>query len=79
MCPLGAGVSSRVCPECNSALFYEPSTKHLICRNCGLFITREELQDIRERKKEQVELDAKERRKRVMAEYIEWLMKKAQA
>jgi uncharacterized Zn finger protein (UPF0148 family) len=70
-------VSTKACPECGAILFYEQSTRHFVCRNCGIFVTREELYDIRERKKEQAELDIKERRRRIMSEYLDWLLKKS--
>jgi len=70
-------VSTKACPECGATLFYEQSTRHFVCRSCGIFVTREELYDIRERKRELIEMDSRERRKRIMSEYLDWLLKKS--
>ncbi|GBC73991.1 MULTISPECIES: hypothetical protein [Candidatus Nitrosocaldus] len=60
---------ANTCPECNGDLLYEVSTKHFICRNCGLYVTREQLDDIRDRLRPR-------RKSSKEAEYLEWWMSK---
>ncbi len=60
---------TNTCPECNGSLLYEVSTKHFICKNCGLYVTREQLDDIRDRLRPRKK-GSKE------SEYLEWWMSK---
>lgn len=57
----------NVCPECNGELLYEVSTKHFICKKCGLYATREQLYDIKDRLRPQ-------RKRSKESEYLEWWM-----
>ncbi len=57
----------NVCPECNGELLYEVSTKHFICKKCGLYATREQLHDIKDRLRPQ-------RKRSKESEYLEWWM-----
>jgi hypothetical protein len=57
------------CPECNGELLYEVNTKHFICNKCGLYATREQLDDLKDRLRPQ-----KKRSKE--SEYFEWWMSK---
>ncbi len=59
-----------ICPECNGKLIYEVSTKHFICNKCGLYATREQLYDLKDRLKPQKKKASKE------SEYFEWWMSK---
>ncbi|MCS6767960.1 MAG: hypothetical protein RMJ59_05465 [Candidatus Nitrosocaldus sp.] len=62
--------TTNTCPECNGNLLYEVSTKHFICKNCGLYVTREQLDDIRDRLRPQRRKGSRE------SEYLEWWMSK---
>ncbi|MGC8569569.1 MAG: TFIIB-type zinc ribbon-containing protein [Nitrososphaeria archaeon] len=53
------------CPECGGPLFYETSTKMYICRKCGLYVNRQQLMDLIERKKPKAKQDPKR-------EYLSW-------
>lgn len=61
-----------VCPECAAQeieveMKFDPNTKHFICRKCGLYATREQIGDIKDK------LKAKEKTKKdVEDEYLEW-------
>jgi len=49
---------------------FDPITKHFICKRCGLYATREQVEDIRER------LNRKERtRQDHQYEYLDWWQK----
>ncbi len=50
-------------------MYYEQSTKHFICKKCGLYLTREEIYDILDKKK-----GGKKRNKE--SEYLEWWLSK---
>jgi len=54
---------------------YVVSTKHYICKSCGLSVTQQELLDYREKLVFPVESseEAKERRKK---EYLKWWLSK---
>ncbi len=53
------------CPECGGPLFYEVPTKMYVCKKCGLYLTKQQLIDLLEKKKEKPRLDAKK-------EYLNW-------
>lgn len=55
----------KECPECKGDMHYEPSTKHFICKKCGLYATREQIYDILDRKRG-------ERKRSKEAEYLDW-------
>ncbi len=59
----------KTCPECNESMYYEASTKHFICKKCGLYVTREEIYEILDKKK-----GSKKRSKE--SEYLEWWLSK---
>lgn len=63
-------MSQKFCPECGGALFYEPQTRRFVCKGCGLYVTREELAELRGRLRREESEDR--RRKRERDEYIEW-------
>jgi hypothetical protein len=50
-------------------MYYEASTKHFICKKCGLYVTREEIYEILDKKK-----GSKKRSKE--SEYLEWWLSK---
>lgn len=56
---------TNACPECSGELHYEPNTKHFICKKCGLYATREQLSDIKDKLKP-------EKKKSKEDEYLEW-------
>lgn len=48
----------------------EPSTKHFICKRCGLYATREQVSDIR------IRLNRKEKtRQDIQDDYLDWWQK----
>ncbi|MFQ6025373.1 MAG: hypothetical protein ACE5JT_02520 [Nitrosopumilaceae archaeon] len=64
-----------ICPECAAKsveveMKFDPNTKHFICRKCGLYATREQISDIKER------LGQREKtREDKHYEYLEWWQK----
>lgn len=64
----------QFCPECGGTLFYDSPAKRYICRSCGLYVTKEEISDLRA--KIRSEMDGQRRRKREHSEYLEWWLSK---
>jgi len=64
-----------VCPECAAKdteleMKYDPNTKHFICKKCGLYATREQISDIKDRlnQREKTQEDRQ-------YEYLDWWQK----
>lgn len=64
----------QFCPECGGTLFYDTPAKRYICKSCGLYVTKEEISDLRA--KIRSEQDEQRRRKREHSEYLEWWLSK---
>jgi len=62
-------VTTNSCPECGGELHYEPNTKHFICKKCGLYVTREQIYDIKDKQRP-------EKKKSRQDEYLEWWLSK---
>lgn len=56
------------CPECGGKMIYRRDAKMYTCTNCGLMLTREELD---ERRKKAAENLREEKRSKAV-EYLEW-------
>jgi len=67
-------MSQTFCPECGGAMTYETSTKRYICTSCGLYLTKEEISDLKEKRRE--ELSEKRKKKQERDEYLEWWLSK---
>ena len=62
----------QICPECNvGILMYDAPTKRFGCKNCGAFLTRDQLSDARFKAKTPVD-DERRKRSRQQADYLEW-------
>jgi len=58
-------VPTNSCPECAGELHYEPDTKKFACKKCGLYVTREQIDDIKDKLRPQ-------KKKSREDEYLEW-------
>jgi len=63
----------QFCLECGGELFFDPSSKAYVCKSCGLFLTKEQLTDLKEKYKLMKEEDLK---KKKYSEYLEWWLSK---
>jgi transcription initiation factor TFIIIB Brf1 subunit/transcription initiation factor TFIIB len=63
------------CPECGGEMQYEMSTKHYVCKSCGLSVTQQELVELREKNRPDVDSDESEQEKR-KKEYLKWWLSK---
>ncbi len=63
------GLTTNSCPECSGELDYEPNTRHFVCKKCGLYVTREQIYDIKDK-------DRPEQKKSRQDEYLDWWLSK---
>lgn len=61
----------KFCPECGGEMFYDMSNRRYACRKCGIYITREELSELRYKMKQPVE-DTKRKKLKEQSDYLEW-------
>ncbi len=54
---------------------YMISTKHYVCKSCGLSVTQQELMELREKLRPNVESEEEEREKQ-KKEYLKWYLSK---
>jgi len=53
------------CPECGGPLLYEISTKMYVCKKCGLYVSKQQLIELSDKKRLKQKLDTKK-------EYLNW-------
>ena len=56
------------CPECGGDLKFDPASKDMICKICGLFASREKLEELREKGRDQL----KDGRNTLHDDYLDW-------
>jgi len=54
---------------------YMIATKHYVCKSCGLSVTQQELMELREKLRPNVE-SAEEERQKQKKEYLKWYLSK---
>ena len=64
----------QFCPECGGVLLYDVGSKRLSCKSCGLFLTREQLSEIRYRQRNAPDDDTR-KKQRQQADYLDWWLK----
>jgi DNA-directed RNA polymerase subunit M/transcription elongation factor TFIIS len=64
----------QYCPECGGILLYDAASKRLSCKSCGLFLTREQLSDLRFRQRTGADDDTR-KKARHQADYLDWWLK----
>jgi tRNA(Ile2) C34 agmatinyltransferase TiaS len=65
------------CPECGGEMQYMIATKHYVCKSCGLSVTQQELMELRDKLKPNLE-SKEEERERKKKEYLKWYLSKKQ-
>jgi tRNA(Ile2) C34 agmatinyltransferase TiaS len=63
------------CPECGGEMQYMIATKHYVCKSCGLSVTQQELMELREKLRPNLETEEEERQKQ-KKEYLKWYLSK---
>ncbi|MEM3403259.1 MAG: hypothetical protein QXJ17_01720 [Nitrososphaeria archaeon] len=61
------------CPECGAVMSYEISTKKYLCKSCGLYVTKEQILELREKAQTTSE---KEKKKQRQNEVLSWWLSK---
>ena len=61
-----------VCPECAGPLKWSRNLKQYVCQRCGLSLTREELDEARERLRGEIYTRPGEEKSRRHKEYLNW-------
>jgi transcription initiation factor TFIIIB Brf1 subunit/transcription initiation factor TFIIB len=56
------------CPECGGELKYDPTSKNMICKSCGLFASREKIDELRDK----AESANQDRSRRRHDDYLDW-------
>jgi len=56
---------------------YMIATKHYVCKSCGLSVTQQELMELREKLRPNLE-SKEEERERKKKEYLKWYLSKKQ-
>ena len=54
---------------------YMLGTKHYVCKSCGLSVTQQELMELREKLRPNMETEEEERQKK-KKEYLKWYLSK---
>jgi transcription initiation factor TFIIIB Brf1 subunit/transcription initiation factor TFIIB len=59
------------CPECGGIMLFDTPTKRFVCKKCGVFLTRDQLSDIRYKQRTPAE-DERRKKSRQQSDYLEW-------
>jgi len=59
------------CPECGGDMYYDNKIKKDVCKSCGLSLTYQQLIEMREKLRPQVE-SKEERHQKKHKEYLKW-------
>lgn len=63
------------CPECGGEMQYMIATKHYVCKSCGLSVTQQELVELKEKNRSNVDTGESEQEKR-RKDYLKWWLSK---
>ena len=61
-------ILSNFCPECGGELKLDTATKNFICKSCGLFASREKIEELRDK----TFRDEGNDRKKYHDDYLDW-------
>jgi hypothetical protein len=56
------------CPECGGELKFDSTSKNFICRSCGLFASREKIDELRDK----TEKEFTYKKKQLHDDYLDW-------
>jgi tRNA(Ile2) C34 agmatinyltransferase TiaS len=56
------------CPECGGELKFDPNSKNFICKSCGIFASREKIEELRD-KAENTSINKK---RQLHDDYLDW-------
>ncbi|HET7644284.1 MAG TPA: TFIIB-type zinc ribbon-containing protein [Nitrososphaeraceae archaeon] len=58
----------KFCPECGGELKMDTSTKNFICKSCGLYASRDKIEEL----KDKSQIDSFDSKKRMHDDYLDW-------
>lgn len=64
----------QYCPECGGPILFDVASKRFSCKSCGLYLTREQLSEMRFKLKN-VNGDDTRKKQRQQADYLDWWLK----
>jgi DNA-directed RNA polymerase subunit M/transcription elongation factor TFIIS len=64
----------QFCPECGGPILYDAANKRFSCKACGLFLTREQLSELRFKLRNNGDDDMRNKQ-RQQADYLDWWLK----
>jgi tRNA(Ile2) C34 agmatinyltransferase TiaS len=59
---------ANFCPECGGDLEFDSISKNFICKSCGLFASREKIDELRDKAEE----ESIDKKSRTHDAYLEW-------
>jgi len=59
------------CPECGGDMHYDNKVKKYVCKSCGLSLTYQQLMEMREKLRPQIESE-EERNQKKHKDYLKW-------
>ena len=62
----------QACPECRSGMLYDAANKRFSCKKCGLYLTKDQLSDLRYKARSSIDDNERRRKSRQQADYLEW-------
>jgi ribosomal protein S27AE len=69
------GALDQFCPECGGPILFDAVNKRFSCKTCGLFLTREQLSDLRFKQKNTADDGDMRKKARQQADYLDWWLK----
>ena len=58
----------KFCPECGGELKMDSSTKNFICKSCGLYASRDKIEEL----KDKSQVNSFDSKKRMHDDYLDW-------
>ena len=58
----------KFCPECGGELKIDSSTKNFICKSCGLYASRDKIEEL----KDKSQSNSYDSKKRMHDDYLDW-------
>jgi DNA-directed RNA polymerase subunit M/transcription elongation factor TFIIS len=58
----------KFCPECGGELKMDSSTKNFICKSCGLYASRDKIEEL----KDKSQINSFDSKKRMHDDYLDW-------
>jgi tRNA(Ile2) C34 agmatinyltransferase TiaS len=69
------GEEMSYCPECGGQTHYDSTLKRYVCRSCGLSLTSQEIMELQDKLRPELEND-EERARKKRKEYLSWWLSK---